>query len=65
VQHRKNVHDAARLRPRRLVTFQAPVFYARNGYVEFARTESVPAAGSADVHTVKVLRAVDRSPRPD
>jgi GNAT superfamily N-acetyltransferase len=46
-------------------TFQAPEFYARNGYVEFARTESIPTAGSADVHMVKVLGALDRSSRLD
>jgi GNAT superfamily N-acetyltransferase len=46
-------------------TFQAPDFYAGNGYVEFARTEGIPTAGSADVHMVKVLRALDGSPRLD
>jgi GNAT superfamily N-acetyltransferase len=40
-------------------TFQAPEFYARKGYVEFARSEGIPTAGSADVHMVKVLRALD------
>jgi GNAT superfamily N-acetyltransferase len=42
-------------------TFQAPEFYTRNGYVEFARSEGIPTAGSADVHMVKVLRALDGS----
>lgn len=36
-------------------TFQAPAFYQRHGYVEFARTEGIPTAGSADVHMVKAL----------
>ena len=42
-------------------TFPAPEFYARNGYVEFARTDGVPTAGNADVHMVKALRALDGS----
>jgi GNAT superfamily N-acetyltransferase len=37
-------------------TFQAPDFYKRNGYVEFARSEGIPTAGRADVHMVKPLR---------
>lgn len=37
-------------------TFQAPGFYRRQGYVEFARWESVPVPGSDDVHLRKVLR---------
>jgi GNAT superfamily N-acetyltransferase len=36
-------------------SFQAPEFYQRHGYVEFARTEGIPTAGSADVHMVKPL----------
>jgi GNAT superfamily N-acetyltransferase len=37
-------------------TFQAPAFYARHGYVEFARSEGLPVEGQADVHFVKLLR---------
>lgn len=37
-------------------TFQAPDFYAQNGYVETGRTEALPLAGQADVHFVKHLR---------
>jgi len=36
-------------------TFQAPDFYRRQGYVEFARSEGLPVEGAADVHFVKVL----------
>jgi GNAT superfamily N-acetyltransferase len=36
-------------------TFQAPDFYRANGYVEFARSDGVPLAGSADVHFRKTL----------
>ncbi|KQY51613.1 MULTISPECIES: GNAT family N-acetyltransferase [unclassified Nocardioides] len=36
-------------------TFQAPGFYESRGYVEFARTEGIPTAGSADVHFRKSL----------
>lgn len=36
-------------------TFQAPDFYKRNGYREFARTKDVPLMGYADVHLVKSL----------
>ncbi len=36
-------------------TFQAPDFYARHGYVEFARSEGLPVEGSADVHFAKQL----------
>ena len=36
-------------------TFQAPEFYRRQGYVEFARSEGIPVEGSADVHLVKHL----------
>lgn len=36
-------------------TFQAPSFYERNGYVEFARWESLPVEGEADVHLRKEL----------
>ncbi len=37
-------------------TFQAPAFYARHGYVEFARSDGLPVEGQADVHFVKQLR---------
>ena len=36
-------------------SFQAPGFYERSGYVEFARSEGLPTAGSADVHFRKDL----------
>ncbi len=36
-------------------TFQAPAFYERHGFVEFARTEGLPVEGQADVHFVKML----------
>lgn len=36
-------------------TFQAPAFYERHGFVEFARTEGLPVQGQADVHFVKIL----------
>lgn len=36
-------------------TFQAPAFYERNGYVEFARWDELPMAGEADVHLRKAL----------
>lgn len=36
-------------------TFQAPAFYKRHGYVEFARTGGIPTRGSADVHMLKAL----------
>jgi GNAT superfamily N-acetyltransferase len=36
-------------------TFQAPAFYARHGYVEFARSPDLPVEGEADVHFVKHL----------
>lgn len=36
-------------------TFQAPPFYERHGFVEFARTEGLPVDGQADVHFVKML----------
>jgi hypothetical protein len=45
------------------VLSRAPDFYARSGYVEFARTEGVPTVGRADVHMVKAIQALDRSPR--
>ena len=35
-------------------TFQAPDFYRRHGYVEYARTEESPR-GHADIHFVKKL----------
>ncbi|WP_426245353.1 GNAT family N-acetyltransferase [Nocardioides sp. LHG3406-4] len=36
-------------------TFQAPRFYERHGYVEFARSEGLPVEGEADVHFRKAL----------
>ncbi|WP_198652282.1 GNAT family N-acetyltransferase [Nocardioides allogilvus] len=36
-------------------TFQAPGFYERRGYVEFARWVDVPVAGQDDVHLRKEL----------
>lgn len=36
-------------------TFQAPAFYERHGYVEFARWESLPVEGEADVHLRKEI----------
>lgn len=36
-------------------TFQAPQFYERSGYVEFARWDAVPTNASADVHLRKQL----------
>lgn len=36
-------------------TFQAPDFYRRHGYVEFARSEGLPVEGAADVHFFKAL----------
>jgi GNAT superfamily N-acetyltransferase len=41
------------------MTFQAPDFYKRKGYVEFCRTEGIPTAGSAEVHMVKALRDLE------
>lgn len=36
-------------------TFQAPEFYRRHGYTEFARSPDIPVEGEADVHFVKML----------
>ncbi len=36
-------------------TFQAPEFYTRHGYVEFARSPDLPVEGQADVHFLKHL----------
>lgn len=36
-------------------TFQAPDFYARHGYVEFARSPDLPVEGESDVHFLKLL----------
>ena len=36
-------------------TFQAPNFYRRNGYTEFARSPDLPVEGEADVHFLKIL----------
>ena len=36
-------------------TFQAPGFYRRLGYEEFARSEGLPVAGQADVHFRKQI----------
>jgi GNAT superfamily N-acetyltransferase len=47
-------------------TFQAPAFYTRHGYVEFARWQDVPRVGEADVHLKKILRgpgAPNKSPQ--
>ena len=40
-------------------TFQAPAFYQKHGYVEFARTEGIPHPGHADVHMRKDLTGRD------
>jgi GNAT superfamily N-acetyltransferase len=42
------------------MTFQAPDFYKRKGYVEFGRTEGIPTSGSAEVHMVKALHDPER-----
>ena len=36
-------------------TFQAPDFYRRHGYTEFARSPDLPVEGEADVHFLKLL----------
>ena len=36
-------------------TFQAPEFYRRHGYVEFARSPDLPVAGESDVHFLKLV----------
>lgn len=36
-------------------TFQAPDFYRRLGYTEFARSPDLPVEGEADVHFLKIL----------
>ena len=36
-------------------TFQAPDFYRRLGYTEFARSPDLPVEGEADVHFLKML----------
>jgi ribosomal protein S18 acetylase RimI-like enzyme len=36
-------------------TFQAPDFYRRLGYAQFARSEGLPVDGRADVHFRKRL----------
>lgn len=36
-------------------TFQAPDFYRRHGYVEFARSPDLPVEGAADVHLLKLI----------
>ena len=36
-------------------TFQAPGFYRRLGYAEFARSPDLPVEGEADVHFLKVF----------
>lgn len=41
-------------------TFQAPAFYERNGYEEFARWDSLPVEGEADVHLRKDLATSPR-----
>jgi GNAT superfamily N-acetyltransferase len=48
------------------MTFQAPDFYKRHGYVEFGRTEGIPTSGTAEVHMVKTLRDLEGdAPQPD
>ena len=44
-------------------TFQAPDFYRRRGYIEYARTEDSPR-GHADVHLVKNLLPADDATAP-
>lgn len=36
-------------------TFQAPEFYRRHGYTEFARSPDLPVEGEQDVHFLKIL----------
>lgn len=36
-------------------TFQAPDFYRRHGYTEFARSPDLPVEGEQDVHFLKIL----------
>jgi GNAT superfamily N-acetyltransferase len=36
-------------------TFQAPDFYRRHGYTEFARSPDLPVEGEEDVHFLKLL----------
>ncbi len=36
-------------------TFQAPEFYRRHGYVEFARSPDLPVTGESDVHFLKLV----------
>ena len=45
------------------MTFQAPGFYRRHGYLENGRTQGLPG-GHADVHFFKALAGVDLSARP-
>jgi GNAT superfamily N-acetyltransferase len=52
--------DAARERGCRQLlvssfTFQAPGFYRRHGYTEFARSPDLPVEGEQDVHFLKLL----------
>ncbi len=52
--------DVARERECRQVlvssfTFQAPDFYRRHGYTEFARSPDLPVEGEADVHFLEIL----------
>ena len=37
------------------LSFQAPDFYRRQGYTEFARSPDLPVEGEADVHFLKLL----------
>lgn len=37
------------------LTFQAPGFYQKHGYVERGRTDGLPVAGHSDVYFTKVL----------
>ena len=39
----------------RSFSFQAPDFYRKIGYIEFARSENLPTVGHADIHFQKSL----------
>ena len=44
-------------------TFQAPEFYAKQGYVETGRTQDLPVTGAAEVHLRRQLPAAAAGPR--
>jgi ribosomal protein S18 acetylase RimI-like enzyme len=44
------------------LTFQAPAFYTRHGYLETGRTEGLPAEGYADVQFRKTLGPTAQPP---